>query len=76
MVHGQNDPVVEGTLSFDSNNGLPESMHQIIFEQSGHFPMLDEMSKFNRLMADFLALSSGSSPRQLQLKEEWKRRVR
>jgi hypothetical protein len=38
--------------------------------------MLDEPSKFNRLMADFLTLSSGESPRQLQLKEEWKRRVR
>jgi len=38
--------------------------------------MLDEPSQFNRLMTDFLALSSGESPRQLQLKEEWKRRVR
>ena len=76
MVYGQNDPVVEGTLGIDSNNGLPESIHKIVFEQSGHFPMLDETSKFNRLLADFLALSSGSSPRQLQLKEEWKRRVR
>jgi hypothetical protein len=28
------------------------------------------------LLADFLNLSSGESPRQLQLKEEWKRRVR
>jgi hypothetical protein len=46
MVYGQNDPVVEGTLGFDSNNGLPESMHKIVFEQSGHFPMLDETSKF------------------------------
>lgn len=76
MVYGQNDPVVEGMLELDSNNGLPESIHKIVFEQSGHFPMLDEMSKFNRLLADFLALNSGSSPRQLQLKEEWKRRVR
>ena len=76
MVYGQNDPVVEGTLGIDSNNGLPESIHKIVFEQSGHFPMLDETSKFNRLLADFLALSSGSSPRQLQLKDEWKRRVR
>ena len=51
-------------------------MHQIVFESSGHFPMLDESSKFNRLLADFLNLNSGVSPRQLQLKEEWKRRVR
>jgi hypothetical protein len=38
--------------------------------------MIDESPKFNRLMTDFLALISGESPRQLQLKEEWKRRVR
>jgi len=76
LVYGQNDPVVEKVRGLDSNNGLPESIHKIVFEQSGHFPMLDEMSKFNRLLADFLALSSGCSPRLLQLKEEWKRRVR
>jgi hypothetical protein len=29
-----------------------------------------------RLLIDFLALDSGLSPRELELKEEWKRRVR
>ena len=38
--------------------------------------MLDEASKYNRLLNDFLALPSGESPTQLQLKEEWKRHVR
>ena len=38
--------------------------------------MLDQPNYFNRLMVDFLALNSGESPRQLQLKEEWKRRLR
>jgi hypothetical protein len=47
-----------------------------VLEESGHFPMLDESTKFNHLMADFLALFSGDSPRELQLKEEWKRRMR
>ena len=54
---------------------LPELMHAVIFEQSGHFPMLDETKKFNRLLVDFLSLASGDSPRELQLKDEWKRRV-
>ena len=75
MVYGQNDPAVVGPAQ-ENGNPYPENIHQITFEGSGHFPMLDEASKFNRLMADFLALSSGVSPRQLQLKEEWKRRVR
>jgi pimeloyl-ACP methyl ester carboxylesterase len=75
FVHGSNDPAVAPPRPEDLIT-LPEQTHQISFEQSGHFPMLDETSKFNRLMADFLALPSGESPRQLQLKEEWKRRVR
>jgi pimeloyl-ACP methyl ester carboxylesterase len=75
MVYGQNDPAV--TLPpIEKSLFLPEHIHQIVFEQSGHFPMLDENSKFNRLLADFLSLGSGDSPRQLQLKEEWTRRVR
>jgi pimeloyl-ACP methyl ester carboxylesterase len=75
FVHGQNDPAVE-MISNESAAALPESMHYIVFEQSGHFPMLDETNKYNRLLNDFLSLASGESPRQLQLKEEWKRRIR
>jgi len=75
LVNGQNDPVIE-ELRPEQLNNLPEFTHAVTFDQSGHFPMLDESNKFNRLVADFLALSSGENPRQLQLKEEWKRRVR
>lgn len=75
FVHGQNDPMLIPP-NYEDYSHLPDYTHQILLEQSGHFPMLEEVSKFNRLMADFLALSSGVSPRQLQLKEEWKRRVR
>jgi len=76
LVYGQNDPSLEALPSSDQYESLPENTHQITFEQSGHFPMLDEPSKFNRLLSDFLNLNSGVSTRQLQLKEEWKRRVR
>ncbi|MCC6147464.1 MAG: alpha/beta hydrolase [Anaerolineaceae bacterium] len=74
-VHGKNDPVISAP-SVEMLNKLPEHAHAILLEESGHFPMLEESSKFNRLLMDFLNLSSGESPRQLQLKEEWKRRVR
>lgn len=74
-VHGQNDPAIAIPSSQRFAN-IPDHSHAIIFEESGHFPMLDESNKFNRLLLDFLNLSSGESPRQLQLKEEWKRRVR
>jgi pimeloyl-ACP methyl ester carboxylesterase len=74
-VHGLNDPAFE-LPSIDLLATLPEHTHEVMFEGSGHFPMLDEPAKYNRLMADFLSLPSGESPRQLQLKEEWKRRIR
>lgn len=75
LVFGQNDPAIT-IANNDRLVTLPDHMHHIIFDQSGHFPMLDQANKFNRLMNDFLSLQSGESPQQLQLKEEWKRRVR
>jgi pimeloyl-ACP methyl ester carboxylesterase len=75
MVNGQNDTAVTPP-DLDAVVSLPECTHVINFDQSGHFPMLDEGNKFNRLLVDFLSLASGESPRQLQLKEEWKRRMR
>lgn len=73
MVHGQNDPAVPVP---NIEASAPENMHQIVLEQSRHFPMLEETIRFNRLLTDWLALESGESPRDLQLKEEWRRRVR
>ncbi len=75
LVHGKNDPLISLSLA-DPLAGLPFMVHAVCFEGSGHYPMITESSKFNRLLADFLALDSGDSPRDLQLKDEWKRRVR
>ncbi len=75
IVHGAGDPAIQPP-DYGRILSLPEHVHQLIFEQCGHFPMLDESTRLNRLMADFLSLESGESPRQLQMKEEWKRRVR
>ncbi len=75
LVHGANDPAVLPPPS-ETLQELPYLVHEVLFEQSGHFPMIDEDNKFHRLVIDFLALGSGDSPRDLQRKEEWKRRVR
>lgn len=75
LVHGQNDPAIPAPPADNSIN-LPHMMHQVVLDGSGHFPMIDESARFNRLLTDFLALDSGVSPRELQLKDEWKRRVR
>ena len=75
VVHGQNDLAV-APLPEERVATLPDRLHFIALEQSGHFPMLDEIPRFNRLVTDFLALDSGISPRELQLKDEWRRRLR
>jgi pimeloyl-ACP methyl ester carboxylesterase len=75
LVHGVNDPAITQPTQ-EQFAELPMRIHAVTFDQSGHFPMLDESSKFNRLLVDFLALDSSDSPRELQLKEEWKRRMR
>ena len=74
LVYGGNDPAIT-TPNYDKTS-TPINTHMIVLEQSAHFPMLDDPASFNRLLTDFLALQSGESPRDLQLKENWKRRVR
>jgi len=74
IVYGSDEP----GLAFGGSalrEALPDS-RLVTIDDSGHFPMLEEPSKFHRLMNDFLDLESGQSPQQLQLKDEWKRRVR
>ena len=73
LVYGDRDPSI--TIP-DEEFSLSTMTHQVELDASGHFPMIDETGKFNRLLTDFLALDSGVSPRELQLKEEWRRRVR
>lgn len=73
LVYGDRD---EAITTPDEDYSVSTMTHQIELEGSGHFPMIDETIKFNRLLIDFLALDSGTSPRELQMKEEWRRRVR
>jgi pimeloyl-ACP methyl ester carboxylesterase len=75
LVNGMNDPAIYSP-STDKISSLPSTIHHISFNQSGHFPMLDQPNKFNRLIIDFLSLESGKSPSEVELKEEWKRRLR
>jgi pimeloyl-ACP methyl ester carboxylesterase len=75
FVYGSTTPALT-IPSAEKADALPTLMHQITLDGLGHFPMIDNPSQFNRLLTDFLALDSGQSPKDLQLKEEWKRRVR
>jgi len=73
LVYGDRDQAI--TIPSEDYS-LSTMTHQVSLENSGHFPMIDETVRFNRLLTDFLALDSGVSPRELQMKEEWRRRVR
>ncbi len=73
LVYGEKDPAI--TIP-NEETSLSTMTHQVSLEGSGHFPMIDETVRFNRLLTDFLALDSGASPRDLQMKEDWRRRVR
>jgi len=75
LVNGINDPSITKPIE-EKNIRYPHHFHHILFNQSGHFPMIDQHGKFNRLMFDFLYLESGKNPSELQLKDEWKRRLR
>ncbi len=75
LVNGRNDPAVS-VPDIHQISDFSHLSHQIVLEKSGHFPMIDDAAKFNRLLTDFLALDSGLSPSELQLKDEWRRRVR
>jgi pimeloyl-ACP methyl ester carboxylesterase len=75
LVYGANDPSLpppspEHTLTFGPN------VHQVVLAESAHFPMLDAAAAFHRLLIDFLAFETGASPRGLEPREEWRRRVR
>ena len=73
LVHGEKDPFITppapDLLRFSDRNVKP-----ITLGDSRHFPMLDEASKFQRLLKDFLE-TKPEDLSTLALKEEWRRRT-
>ncbi len=72
LVYGENDNVVtprDATRYAKVNN----SVRTMMLPQCRHFPMLDRSSQFNRLLQDFLR---APDIKDLQLKDEWVRRLR
>jgi 3-oxoadipate enol-lactonase len=73
LVSGQEDPVIQapddGALA-----GLDYNVYAYTFKNAQHYPMLDETSKFNRLLRDFLTYRDDWD--KINVKDEWKRRMR
>jgi pimeloyl-ACP methyl ester carboxylesterase len=66
LLHGGKDPAIPATPA-DSSITLPDMIRHVLFEKSGHFPMIDEATRFNHLLMDFLTFDSGVSPREMRL---------
>lgn len=73
IVHGEKDAAIAQPPTARLDNSARPNLHCMSFEDGQHFPMLDDPPKFNRLVADFLEAKDLTA---LQLKEEWKRRMR
>ena len=73
LVYGNKDPFVT-PLTNDDVRELDGNVRPIGLNDSGHFPMLDEASKFQRLLRDFLDVRPEDLS-ALALKEEWRRRM-
>lgn len=70
-IHGAKDDIVQPP----DPKALCQDMARfrlMLFAQGRHFPMLEETTKFNRLLKDFLA---GDELASLQIREEWRRRT-
>lgn len=71
VVYGEKDNLVD-PAQVRLLEDTARNIRTIILPESRHFPMLDEASKFHRLLRDFLATDDLKS---LTLKEEWRRRT-
>lgn len=54
IVWGDHDPIIPVDHGYAAHAALPESRLEI-FENSGHFPQLDDPHRFAELLADFVA---------------------
>jgi len=73
LVYGEKDDVIDPS-AVSALNDNQKHIRYISLPASRHFPMGDESSKFNRLLKDFA--DKDATLESLELKEEWRRRIR
>lgn len=74
LVYGGNDSVIRKPQEGRWLQWAADHVRLVCLKSSRHFPMLDEANKFNRLLRQFLG--SGGDLEAVEIKEEWRRRVR
>lgn len=72
LVYGRKDGLVDPGQAAGMAGNNPR-IRVLTMPDSRHFPMLDEVSRFNRLLMDFLEV--GEDLTELDLKTEWRRRT-
>ncbi len=77
VVYGGKDNVIDPAQA-QLLEDTDANVRPMALDSARHFPMLEERSKFNRLLMDFLELdlSSNGGLKSLEFKEEWRRRTR
>ncbi len=73
MVAGREDPIIQ-VPDDDVLDSFDYHVYPFIFEVAQHYPMLEETSKFNRLLRDFLINKDDWDA--IEVKDEWRRRMR
>jgi pimeloyl-ACP methyl ester carboxylesterase len=73
LVNGGKDSFI-APLGNDELRDFEDNVRSIPLADSGHFPMIDEASKFQRLLRDFME-TKPEDLGALALKEEWRRRM-
>jgi pimeloyl-ACP methyl ester carboxylesterase len=73
LVCGREDPIIQ-MPDGDVLEDLDYNVYPFIFETAQHYPMLEETSKFDRLLRDFLVHKDNWD--EIEVKDEWKRRMR
>ena len=73
VLGGRSDPLIRPPDE-DRLSRLDYNVYAVVFDRSQHYPMLEEPSKFSRLVHDFLTY--GDDWDKIEVKEQWKRRMR
>lgn len=73
MLYGGQDPIIQppDRSTLDS---LDYNVYPFLLEEAQHYPMLEDTNKFNRLLRDFMIHRDNWEA--IQVKEEWRRRMR
>jgi pimeloyl-ACP methyl ester carboxylesterase len=74
-VYGGKDNVISPEQAEEMERDL-YAARSIVLAKSRHFPMLDELAKFGRLLRDFLGVEDPNELEELRIKKEWRRRTR